>query len=353
MQTYFKIVSCGVLLKRFLQNYFFIFALQPLSRKNSKRLKKLILFLLLISLTAVNTVHAGSGADSSLSTCQFIKRDSVFSLCSRKGYVPSLFHNFGAQFVSPVHMKARDIFWALGVASVTATLFHYDHAIDEWIRYSKDKSDFIRVSSPVVTEFGNTYGIGLAGVCGLIGVVAKDRKLFQTSLLASQAAITSGIWVRIIKYCTSRERPSASYTYLANKGHQGGYWYGFFKQYDTSVTGIGRDISFFDAFPSGHTSTAFAIAGVFAMQYSDRPAIPIIAYSLASLVGVSRMIEHTHWASDVFVGAWAGYLCAKQVVHHHHKIFSADLTTSNRKRRPVVYLTASEQFAGFKLRMVF
>ncbi|MEO8087851.1 MAG: phosphatase PAP2 family protein [Bacteroidota bacterium] len=316
-------------------------------------MKKLILFLVLISLTAVNEIHACSGSDSSLSTCQFIKRDSVISFCSQKGYVPSILHNFGAQFVSPVHMKVRDIFWALGVASVTALLFHYDYSIDERIRYSKDKSNFIRVTSPVVTEFGNTYGIGLVGACGLIGAVTKDRKLFQTSLLASQAAITSGIWVRLIKYCTSRERPSASYTFRADKGHQGGYWYGFFKQYDKSVTGIGRDISFFDAFPSGHTSTAFAIASVFAMQYSDRPAIPIIAYSLAGLVGVSRMIEHTHWASDVFVGAWAGYLCAKQVVHHHSKIFSVEQLTSNRKRKAEVFLTAADQFAGFKLRMVF
>jgi hypothetical protein len=57
------------------------------------------------------------------------------------------------------------------------------------------------------------------------------------------------------------------------------------------------------------------------MEYADVKAVPIIAYSLAGIVGITRMTEHTHWASDVFVGAWAGYLCGKQVVNYHRKLF--------------------------------
>jgi hypothetical protein len=303
---------------------------------------------------SIRSANGFEATDSTISYRQFIKQDSVMSFCSRKGYVPSLFHDFGAQFVSPVHMKGKDWIWAAGVAAVTAAFIYYDYEIDEKVRYAKDKSGFVRVTSPVVTEFGNEYGLGLVGVCGVIGLVGKNRKLFQTSLLASQAAITSGIWVRLVKYCTSRERPSASYTYWANKGHQGGYWYGFFKQYDKSLTSPGRDITFFDAFPSGHTSTAFAIASVFAMQYKDTKAVPIIAYSLAGIVGVTRMTEHTHWASDVFVGAWAGYLCAKQVVHHHRKIFRTDrVVTTSQKRKPDIYVSTADQFAGIKLKIVF
>ena len=293
-------------------------------------------------------------ADSTKTACGILKKDSVFSFSSPKGYVPSLFHNFGAQFTAPLHIRLRDIYWTAGVACVTATLIHYDHAIDEKIRYTKDNSGFVRVTSPVITQFGNTYGLGLVGALGIFGLATGNRKLFQTSLMASQAAITSGIWVRLVKYCTSRERPSASYTFAAQKGHPGGYWYGFFKQYDKSVTSIGRDISFFDAFPSGHTSTAFSIATVFAMQYSDRKAIPIIAYSMAGLVGLSRMTEHEHWASDVFVGAFAGYLCAKQVVFHHRKIFASAQTAQHLNRKKTMfYLTAADNFAGLKLKMVY
>ncbi len=317
-------------------------------------MKKALFLIVLFYIAGLKTGNAFSDTDTTISIGKFLKKDSVFSFCSKKGYVPSLFHAFGEQFVSPFHMKTRDWVWAFGVLSATSVLIHYDHDIDESVRYAKAKSNFVKATSPVVTEFGNQYGLGLTAVLGVTGLVTKNQKLFQASLMASQAAITSGIWVRIVKYMTSRERPSASYTYMSNKGHQGGYWYGFFKEYDTSVTSIGRDITYFDAFPSGHTSTAFAIASVFAMEYRDKPAIPVIAYTLAGVVGITRMTEHTHWASDVFVGAWAGYLCAKQVVHHHRKIFSTETVSSSTKKvKPALYVSTADYFAGFKLKMIF
>ena len=283
-----------------------------------------------------------------------IKRDSILSIRSPKGYLPSLVSEFGRQLTSPLRMNAKDFCWFAGVAITTALLIHYDYDIDERIRYSKEDNTLVRKSSPIITEFGNTYGIGVVGVCGIASLITKDRKLLQTSLLATQAAITSGVWVRIIKYCTSRERPSASYTFEANKGHPGGYWYGFFKQYDVSLTSVGRDISFFDAFPSGHTSTAFSIATVFAMQYSETKAVPILAYTLAGLVGITRMTEHTHWASDVFVGAWAGYLCAKQVVNHHRKLVAGDRLYSSRKKKNYdIFFSVADNAAGLKMKMIF
>jgi hypothetical protein len=48
------------------------------------------------------------------------------------------------------------------------------------------------------------------------------------------------------------------------------------------------------------TATAFSIATIFASMYKDKPLIGIVSYSLASMVGISRLTEHAHWASDVF-----------------------------------------------------
>ncbi|TAL76684.1 MAG: phosphatase PAP2 family protein, partial [Bacteroidetes bacterium] len=87
----------------------------------------------------------------------------------------------------------------------------------------------------------------------------------------------------------------------------------------------------FDSFPSGHTATAFSIATVFASQYNDTKAIPILSYSLASLVGISRLTEHEHWASDVFSGALLGYLCGKQVVSHFKKTHQNVFTSVSSK----------------------
>jgi membrane-associated phospholipid phosphatase len=51
--------------------------------------------------------------------------------------------------------------------------------------------------------------------------------------------------------------------------------------------------------------------------------VPISAYTIATMVGVSRLSEHEHWVSDVFLGGIIGYLCGRQVVMHDRKVFAA------------------------------
>jgi hypothetical protein len=64
---------------------------------------------------------------------------------------------------------------------------------------------------------------------------------------------------------------------------------------------------------------AFAAATVFAMEYKNRPWIPVFAYSAASLIGISRITENRHWTTDVVVGAALGYLTGRQVVNNYHR----------------------------------
>jgi hypothetical protein len=66
------------------------------------------------------------------------------------------------------------------------------------------------------------------------------------------------------------------------------------------------------AFPSGHTSRAFAIATVLAERYGKIAAW--IAYPLATLVGLQRIQSDVHWASDVLAGAALGWGVGKAVV---------------------------------------
>ena len=58
------------------------------------------------------------------------------------------------------------------------------------------------------------------------------------------------------------------------------------------------------SFPSAHTSNAFTTATVFATQYKTIKWVPPVAYTLASLVGLSRI-------SDILAGAAVGFLSAK------------------------------------------
>ncbi|MES2527285.1 MAG: phosphatase PAP2 family protein [Bdellovibrionota bacterium] len=58
------------------------------------------------------------------------------------------------------------------------------------------------------------------------------------------------------------------------------------------------------SWPSGHTSSMFALAGSLAGSYGLAGAVP--GYSAALLVALSRINENKHWAGDLVGGAFIG-----------------------------------------------
>jgi membrane-associated phospholipid phosphatase len=66
------------------------------------------------------------------------------------------------------------------------------------------------------------------------------------------------------------------------------------------------------AFPSGHTTIAFAAAA--AIQSETRARwVPWVVYPAASVVGWSRIRENEHWLSDVVAGAALGYWSGRTI----------------------------------------
>jgi len=272
----------------------------------------------------------------------FYKTDSIFSFRSKKGYFPSLIHNIGEQAAAPFHFTTKQWIYTGVAAGITTALIFADENIDEWARTQKQKHQWVNKSSPFISEFGSNYGVYSVVASGLISAAFKTEKGVQTSLLATQAMITSGLWTQIIKQLTGRERPKASYIFSQVEG---GRWHGPLSRF-LGESADNRSGFSFDAFPSGHTATAFSIATVFATQYSDHKAVPVLFYSAATLVGISRLTEHEHWGSDVFVGALLGYLSGKQVVKHYNKIHQNTLSSfqsEQKKRREITFTQYGNQ----------
>lgn len=72
------------------------------------------------------------------------------------------------------------------------------------------------------------------------------------------------------------------------------------------------------SFPSGHTSTAFALAHFMHKEYGDRSIwYSIGAYSCATTVGIMRVAKNAHWISDVVAGAGFGMLSTELVYLTH------------------------------------
>lgn len=66
------------------------------------------------------------------------------------------------------------------------------------------------------------------------------------------------------------------------------------------------------SFPSGHASNAFTLAAVAERHYGWKAGLP--AYTVASLVAVSRLQRNKHYLSDVMAGATLGYIVGRTVV---------------------------------------
>ncbi|QQL51609.1 phosphatase PAP2 family protein [Mucilaginibacter ginkgonis] len=114
------------------------------------------------------------------------------------------------------------------------------------------------------------------------GVLGHDKELRENSLyVASSTAISLGLTL-LIKHFVRRPRP-----FIRNKT--------FIPVYRAGST----------SFPSGHTSTTFALASSLSIAYPKWYVIAP-AFIYAGTVGYSRMYLGEHFPTDVAAGATIG-----------------------------------------------
>ncbi len=101
----------------------------------------------------------------------------------------------------------------------------------------------------------------------------------------------------------------------------------------------------YHSFPSGHTAQAFVAATFLHKEYGHKSVwYSVAGYTMATTVGMCRMISNRHWASDVLVGAGIGVLSTNLVyLCHKHR---------EKKDKPqLVALPSYNKGPGFFLAM--
>src|SRR5215210_3727980 len=238
-----------------------------------------------------------------------------------KVFATLLLGDFKQQALSPLALHKKGWVTGAALAGTTIGIGFLDKPIQKWAAGLRRRNPTLGDYSKTVSNIGGVYeGITFAGIA-TYGFVFKKPKLRTTTALATQAYITSTFWQTIFKSLSGRLRPhDIDENSTMNQPRFHGPFY---------TLPYGGN----SAFPSGHTMLAFAAARVYAMEYKNIPAVPIISYSVAGLIGFSRIIENRHWATDVFAGALIGYACGTQVVNNYHRYARLVRTGGNKKKK--------------------
>jgi membrane-associated phospholipid phosphatase len=232
-------------------------------------------------------------------------------------YMVLLVSDIKQQVTSPFRASASDWIKVGGFAVfITAVSLFADKPINRFAMNIRNESSTSVSVSSYVTNFGGAYEAYTLAAFAAYGYIFKKEKTKTTTWLATQAYLSAALIETSLKYLTGRQRPSY---YNPATGQNNNIFHGPFYQFTKDQNGNKPPNDSYTSFPSGHTTVAFAAATVFAMEYRDTKWAPILAYSVSSLIGLSRIMQNAHWASDVLVGAALGYLCGRQVVNNYHR----------------------------------
>lgn len=139
-----------------------------------------------------------------------------------------------------------------------------------------------------VEVLGTAANFRVLGVLYLGGLVFGDNHARATTAEALASSVLAGALIApIAQTAIGRSRPRAGEPVYTFRAFGGGH-----------------------SLPSGHTTQAFAVASVIALEY-PRTSIKILAYGTASAVAASRMVEGAHFLSDVIAGALLGHAVAR------------------------------------------
>lgn len=156
---------------------------------------------------------------------------------------------------------------------------------------------FLGEGWPSIVIAGSFYGYG---------AIVKDYRALQTSSQLAEMFITLAVTTQFIKRITGRESPFQA-------TQKGGKWSPF-----PNPGEYQRNVSHYDAFPSGHLATVMATITIISGNYPDNRYVKPVGYTIMGLVGFSMINNGVHWISDYPLAIAIGYTYGKIAVSRGH-----------------------------------
>jgi membrane-associated phospholipid phosphatase len=220
--------------------------------------------------------------------CGISQHDSTDQIARINGrYLVSYWDDTKTIVREPFHWKAKQWSRLAGVVGIGLVTYVYDQEIYDFFQTNRSTTAD-NLSKYVIEPWGSgVYSIPF--LAGLYLSGSKTSRHRHIALTGFKAFVLTAGATAVVKHLTHRHRPGDDNPPDPRK------WDGPFPL-----------TLEYTAFPSGHTSTAFAIASVLAIGYRDKWWVGVSAYSIAGLVGISRLYDRKHWGSDVVAGAALG-----------------------------------------------
>lgn len=196
---------------------------------------------------------------------------------------------------TPFQTDNGNLLLTFGFISAVGVTYAFDTDIRN--QFNRSKNSSLDIAADIGAIMGDPYlHLGIAAlVYG--GAIANDSaKWKEVGEMLGEALILADTSTLILKEVTGRGRPLVT----VHKGD--------FKPFEFKNN--------YDAFPSMHTASSFAMASVLAST-SESMALKISSYGAATVVGLSRIYQNKHWASDTLLAAILGELSGRIVTSYH------------------------------------
>lgn len=201
--------------------------------------------------------------------------------------------------------EAHDLIYAAEAGIATVAVERLDRPAAAFVREHAREHAGLRRLSHVVEAIALPGAFVIGGGLYLGGRLGGNDGMADAGVHATEAVLIGSAVTGVLKMATGRARP------YAGPGAPRDF---------RLMRGLEGDE--YRSFPSGHTVIAFALAAVATEEVrrsgGDTWLVGAATYSGATLVGLARMYNDQHWASDVAMGAAIGIFTGRRVVKWQH-----------------------------------